>query len=87
MPKAARVGDPIAHGGSIASGSGDVFINGQNAAYVGGSSAPCSIHGGGSVASGAGSVFINGNNAAFVGSSTGCGAAVSNGSPDVFIEG
>ncbi|TKC89367.1 hypothetical protein FAZ69_10485 [Trinickia terrae] len=87
MPAAGRLGDPIAHGGSITSGSGDVFINGISAGYVGGSSTACSIHGGGSVSSGAGSVFINGNPAAIVGGSTGCGAAVSNGSPDVSIEG
>ncbi|WP_207004190.1 PAAR domain-containing protein [Trinickia mobilis] len=87
MPKAGRLGDSIAHGGSIVSGSGDVFINGKPAGYANGSATVCSIHGGGSVSSGASTVFVNGFPAAIIGGSTGCGAEVVAGSPDVSIEG
>ncbi|WP_454767041.1 PAAR domain-containing protein [Cupriavidus campinensis] len=82
---AARQGDAIGHGGSITSGSGNVFINGVPAAMAGGSSSACSVHGGGSVAKGSGSVFINGMPAGMVGGICGCGAPVANGSPNVFI--
>ena len=87
MAAAGRQGDPIAHGGAITSGSANVFINGIPAGIAGGSAVVCPIHGGGSVSSGAGTVFINGMPAAICGCSTGCGAAVSSGSPNVFIEG
>jgi len=82
---AARLGDPIGHGGSITSGSGNVRINGVPAAMAGGSSYSCSVHGGGSVSKGSSSVFINGNPAGMVSGVCGCGAPVSNGSPNVFI--
>ncbi|WP_380182277.1 PAAR domain-containing protein [Kalamiella sp. sgz302252] len=84
---AARLGDAIAHGGAIVSGSGDVFTNNCSAAALGLSAAPCALHGGAPVASGSGSVFINNCNAARLGDVTGCGAAIVSGSGNVTIGG
>jgi len=84
---AARLGDAIAHGGAIVSGSGDVFTNSCSAAAVGLSAAACALHGGAPVATGSGSVFINNCNAARLGDVTGCGAVVVSGSGDVNIGG
>jgi len=86
MP-AARLGDAIGHGGSITSGSGNVFINGVPAAIACGSSCSCSLHGGGSLAKGSSTVFINNMPASMVGGVSGCGAPVANGSPNVFVGG
>ena len=82
MQPAARVGDAIAHGGAIVSGSGNVTINGSSAAFIG-SATPCALHGGSAVVSGSGSVSINGSPAARLGDATGCGAVVCSGSGDV----
>lgn len=84
---AARLGDPISHGGSITSGSGTVFINGMPAAFVGGSGCSCSVHGGGSVTKGSSTVFIHGSPAAIATGKCGCGGDIANGSPNVFIGG
>ncbi|MFC5472455.1 PAAR domain-containing protein [Paraherbaspirillum soli] len=84
MPKAARVDDPISHGGTITKGSSNVFINGKPAVFVD-SEANCNIDGSQSIIKGSRSVFINGKPAARVGDQLGCGATVSEGSPDVFI--
>lgn len=84
---AARLGDAIAHGGAIVSGSGSVFTNCSPAAAAGLSAAVCAIHCGAAVASGSGSVFINCCPAARLGDVTGCGAAVVSGSGDVIIGG
>jgi uncharacterized Zn-binding protein involved in type VI secretion len=96
MPAAARKGDSgVVHcsGFNIASGSGDVFINGQSAARKGDTSSahkrpgsPCPTHTS-SIAGGSSSVFINGRAAARVGDAfAGC-TSVSSGSGDVFIGG
>lgn len=86
MQNAARVGDATAHGGAIVSGSGNVLINGQPAALLGVSIAPCAVgHGAAPVATGSGSVFINGVPVARLGDVTGCGAPLVSGSADVFI--
>lgn len=84
---AARLGDAIAHGGAIVSGSGNVLTNCCPAAAAGLSAAPCALHGGSAVASGSGSVFINNCPAARLGDATGCGAAVVSGSGNVTIGG
>lgn len=84
MQNAARLSDAINHGGSVTSGSGDVFINNISAARVG-DSVNCSQHGGGSIAAGSGSVTINGAPAARLGDPAGCGATISSGSGDVLI--
>ncbi|PKH20115.1 hypothetical protein CIG19_18355 [Enterobacterales bacterium CwR94] len=85
MQPAARVSDSICHGGAVASGSGNVFINSLPAAVVAMSVAPCSLHGAASVASGSGTVFINSLPAARLGDVTGCGSAIVCGSGDVKI--
>jgi uncharacterized Zn-binding protein involved in type VI secretion len=79
------VGDPISHGGAILSGSGNVFINGQPAAFAGSSTASCVTHASQNVAQGASTVFINTLSAAFVGVQISCGGAIMAGSPNVFI--
>lgn len=83
---AARVGDVICHGGSVTTGSADVFINGVPAAIVGGSIACCG-HGHGStpVVTGSATVFINGVAAARCGDTVGCGSVIVTGSENVFI--
>ena len=86
MLPAARKGDAIGHGGSIASGSPTVSINQLPAALVGMSSAVCALHPGSqAVVAGSGTVFINNVPAAMVGGSVSCGASCSAGSPDVRI--
>lgn len=85
MQNAGRLGDVTTHGGAIVTGSGDVYINGLNAAFAGGSVATCALHGAAPVATGSGSVFINSLPAGRLGDVTGCGAVVATGSGDVFI--
>ncbi|TBL70809.1 PAAR domain-containing protein [Hafnia alvei] len=86
MLNAGRVGDAIAHGGKIVTGSSDVYINGLPAAMAGVSVAPCGIgHGAVPVKTGSVSVYINGFPSARFGDKTGCGAAVVTGSSDVYI--
>ncbi len=86
MQKAARVGDATNHGGTISSGSGDVYINGIPAAMVNKSVASCAQgHGTTPVVRGSGTVFINNLPAARVDDVTGCGAAIKAGSNDVSI--
>ncbi|MGF6292245.1 putative Zn-binding protein involved in type VI secretion [Paraburkholderia youngii] len=86
MFPAARKGDAIGHGGSIAGGSPTVFINQMPAALVGMSSAVCTLHPGSqAVVAGSGTVLINNLPAALVGGKVSCGAPCSAGSPDVRI--
>ncbi|WP_207001578.1 PAAR domain-containing protein [Trinickia mobilis] len=83
---AARQGDPTAHGGAVLNGSGNVFINGSPAAFAGCSTTSCPVHcSGQAVVQGSSTVFINNVPAVFVGSPTSCGAAITAGSPNVFI--
>lgn len=69
MTAAARIGDPIGCGDTIASGSGNVFINGVPASKVGDSTAghPCGPPT--TIATGSSTVFVNGGAMAIVGSS------------------
>lgn len=83
----ARVGDLIGHGGLIVTGSDDVEINGQPAAYVS-SVAVCTLHPSAqAVVTGSGSVTINGNPATFLTCLTSCAAPIVTGSDDVLIGG
>ncbi|HKT27466.1 PAAR domain-containing protein [Dyella sp.] len=83
---AARVGDPIDHGGQITTGSPDVKINGIAAGVVQISQVDCNQHPSTQqITKGAPMVFINGKPAGRVGSQISCGAQVTEGSPDVFI--
>ncbi|MFC5474538.1 PAAR domain-containing protein [Paraherbaspirillum soli] len=81
---AARVGDPLSHGGSIIKGSSNVFINGKPAAYVS-SEVNCSSDDKQTISKGSSTVFINGKPAVRVNDTTSCGATVTSGSPNVFI--
>jgi uncharacterized Zn-binding protein involved in type VI secretion len=95
MAAAARLGDPISCGDTIAGGSGNVFFNGMPVARVGDPTAghPCGPPT--SLAAGNGSnVFANGISIAIIGSAIAvhgtCSGpphpgAVSTGSPDVLI--
>jgi uncharacterized Zn-binding protein involved in type VI secretion len=86
MFPAVRVGDHIAHGGSILTGSPDVFINQLPAGFVGASAVSCGLHVSvQAIATGASKVFINGLNAAHMASCSSCGSAASTASKDVFI--
>lgn len=96
MPSAARLGDStIPHsgwsGGTITSGSSNVFINGIPASTIGDSGTPHTKpknppHGV-VVSSGSKSVLINGKAAARIGDACSCGSAVGSGSRDVMIGG
>lgn len=69
MTAAARIGDPIGCGDTVAAGSGNVFINGIPASRVGDSTAghPCGPPT--VLAAGSTTVFVNGIASAWVGSS------------------
>ena len=95
MPAAARVGDPgVPHCSAyvIATGSGDVTINGKPAARVGDTSEPhkkpsgdeCVVHVA-PIAAGSSTVMINGRPAARVGDPLLDCTVIAAGSPDVII--
>ena len=66
---------------TITSGSGDVSVEGKEAARAGDNA------GGGTIVEGSSNVFINGKAAAIQGSKTGCGGSIVTGSSSVFING
>ena len=80
----ARVGDSGSHGGAIIDGSLNIRANGHPIALVG-STYNCPVHGPNPIVTGAQSVFGNEFFVAHVGSKTACGAEITSGSPDVFI--
>jgi uncharacterized Zn-binding protein involved in type VI secretion len=93
MPAVARLGDPgVVHcsGYTIATASGDVFVNDRGAVRVGDSStshlrpgSPCPAHTS-AVSSGSGSVYVNGRALARKGDPlSGC-TVIAQGSGDVF---
>ena len=94
MPAAARQGDPgVPHCSPyvIATGSGDVKINGRSAARLGDVSSPhlfparrCPPHVA-PIVTGSSSVFINGRPAAYVGSKLASCTLVAVGSRDVLV--
>ena len=74
--------------GAIATGSGNVYINGKKAARAVLSGVTCAKDGPSmQVAGGSDSVYINGQPAARNGDKVNCGGAIMEGSPDVFIGG
>ena len=97
MPAAARIGDPISCGDTIAQGSGDVFINGIPATRINidQTAGHCFVPT--VIASGSPNVFVNNIPLARVGDPIVAhvcppppavhGGAVANGSPDVFANG
>ena len=68
---AAALGDLAAHGGTILTGSTNVFIGGRPAARVG-DTVVCALHGPGTVSKGSMTVLINGMPAARLLDFTGC---------------
>ena len=80
----ARVGDTGSHGGTIIDGSPIIRANNRPIALVG-SIYNCPVHGPNPIVTGAPYVFGNDVLVAHVGSKTACGAEITSGSPDVFI--
>ena len=79
----ARLGDGSNHGGVIISASSDVKANGTGVARDGDlHSCPIPTHGVTAINANS-SVKANGHSIATVGSTTGCGATISSGSPNV----
>ncbi|MGZ5390177.1 MAG: PAAR domain-containing protein [Aeromicrobium sp.] len=84
MPRAARLGDPISHGGQIITASPDTKANGIDVARLG-DTAACALHGLVSIVSASGSVKVNGRGKARVGDVCSCGAFITSGSADVEV--
>jgi uncharacterized Zn-binding protein involved in type VI secretion len=68
--------------GTVTSGSGDVMVEGKQAAHAG-DSAGCA----GTIIEGSPDVFINGKPAAVQGDKTGCGGTITSGATGVFVNG
>jgi uncharacterized Zn-binding protein involved in type VI secretion len=90
IPLGAQAGDAPPQGApgsgcgpsTITSGSGNVVVEGKQAARAGDTTG-CSS----AVVEGSSNVFINGKPAAMQGSDTGCGGSIVSGSSGVFING
>jgi uncharacterized Zn-binding protein involved in type VI secretion len=80
----ARMGDSGSHGGTIASGSGTIFVNDKPLARAG-DTYNCPIHGPNPIVDGATGILGEKELVAYVGSRTACGATILSGSPDTFI--
>jgi len=81
----ARLNDTIDHGGHITSGSPNALTNGLPTARVG-DSAVCDIHGSVTIIEGSCITRTNGLPTARVGDKLSCGAKISSGSPNAYIE-
>ncbi|MDR3362169.1 MAG: PAAR domain-containing protein [Desulfovibrio sp.] len=81
----ARLGDTGSHGGEIISAAPTIFVNNKPIARVGDMYA-CPKHGNNPIVTGAKSVFGQGKLVAHVGSKTACGATITSGSPDTFVD-
>ena len=68
--------------GSVTSGSGDVMVEGKQAARAGDTDG-CA----GTITEGSPDVFINGKPAAVQGAKTGCGGTIASGATGVFVNG
>lgn len=87
MPRkpVARLGDPGNHGGTIVSGSATITVNNLPMALVG-DIYDCPEHGKNPIITGTAGVLGNNVLIAHVGSMTACGAMITSGSPDTFID-
>lgn len=82
----ARLGDGSSHGGTIISGASRTLINGKPAARKGDlHSCPIPGHGVTPITSGSSDTFIEGQPAARIGDSVGCGATITEASPDTEV--
>lgn len=94
MPLAARVGDPTAHPGILTGpGVATVLIGERPAAVVGVTVHTCAIpsppgpHPKTPITKGSATVLIGKQQAARMGDTTGCGALITDGAPNVLIGG
>jgi len=86
MPKQARLGDKSNHGGTIITSAKKTFINNILAARKGDlHSCPIPGHGITRIVTGSPNTTIEGKESARIGDRTGCGASISTGSPDTFV--
>jgi uncharacterized Zn-binding protein involved in type VI secretion len=85
MPKTARVGDAISHGGSIVAGSPDTLVNGIPVARLG-DAVVCDIHGPGVIVTASPDILVNGLGLARLGDLISCGAVIVEGSENVFAD-
>lgn len=83
MPKVCRIGDTGDHGGAIATGSPDVFVNGIPVARIG-DIYDCLLHGPNPLVTGSPDVFANDRKVVRIGDLASCGAAMITGSPDTY---
>lgn len=81
MPKVARLGDAISHGGKIITASGDTTTNGMGVARVG-DQVSCNKHGTQRIVAGGKTTTTNSQLTARVGDKISCGATIIAGSPD-----
>lgn len=81
----ARVGDAGSHGGAITTGSSTILVNDKPMARVGDTYA-CPEHGPNPIVTGAPFIFGPDQLVAHVGSKTACGATITSGSPDTFVD-
>ena len=81
----ARINDPSSHGGRIIEGSNNVFTNGrQTARRNDRHTCPIKGHGTTPMVTSSNTVFVNGRGVVRVGDRAGCGAVITQGSPNVF---
>lgn len=82
MPKIARLGDQISHGGEIVTASPNVYANGKKVAREG-DTANCTLHGPVTINQGSSTVLVNGKRRARIGDTCSCGAVITGGSDTV----
>lgn len=85
MPAIARVGDSASHGGTLITGSPNVLTNGKSVCRLGDTYA-CPQHGNNPIVSASTNVNANDKGVARVGDATSCGATITSGSPDTFVD-
>ncbi len=81
----ARLGDTGSHGGEIITGADNTLVNGRPVARVG-DIYDCREHGPNPIVTGASQISGELREVAHVGSKTACGATITTGSPDTFID-
>jgi uncharacterized Zn-binding protein involved in type VI secretion len=80
MPRVARIGDPLDHGGTVIQGSPKLFADGLAVARVG-DQVMCAIHALQTIVTGSPKLEADGKRVARVGSLCSCGAVIIDGSP------
>lgn len=80
MPRVCRVGDAGSHGGTITTGSDNVFVNSKKVARVNDTYA-CALHGAQPLVTGSPTLYVNSRKVVRVGDTAACGAVMIEGSP------